>query len=370
MTTVSRALNGYSEVSPKTRKRVVRVARELGYTPNAQARRLSSGSTESIGFVLSDISAYYDDPYFAQLLAGLNDVLIRARYDLVISTQEPDGDPLSGYRRLVEEQRVDGIIFDQTRRTDERIDYLLEMRMPFVSLGRSDQPERHAHLDIDNEAAFVMATQRLLQLGHRRIGMIGARSDLMCAHLRRKGFERAMKEAGIDIAPELVSDAGFQEAGGYRVATEFLRLDAPPSAIVCVDDLVAIGAIRAARDKGLVVGSDISIIGYNDIPLAAMLDPPLTTIRVDSRAAGRRLAEMLLAIIAGRPAELFREIWPPALVPRDSDGPPGTGRTDMKRGSPRHRVCSIDTGTGQRTLRSKPLTDRSVQADQDMPLSH
>ncbi|MEZ5825251.1 MAG: LacI family DNA-binding transcriptional regulator [Geminicoccaceae bacterium] len=326
MTTVSRALNGYSDVSEKTRRRVEQQARLLGYAPNAQARRLTSGMTETIGFVLNDVSTYYDDPYFAQLLAGMGDVLTRSNYDLVISTRGGDTDALGGYRRLVEERRVDGIVLDRTKRVDERIDYLLDAGMPFVTFGRSEEARRHAFLDIDGEAAARMSIERLLKLGHRRIAFLGAPGDFMYNHLRRSGYERALAAAGIAVDPDLVVDTAHQEASGYRATLVLLHLDDPPTAILCIDDLPAMGAIRAVRSEGLEVGADVSIIGYNDIAPAALVDPPLTTVRIDSRAAGRRLAEMLLALIAGRPASVFQEVWPPALVVRSSDGPPSGSR--------------------------------------------
>ncbi|MEZ5848872.1 MAG: LacI family DNA-binding transcriptional regulator [Geminicoccaceae bacterium] len=321
MTTVSRALNGYSDVSEKTRRRVEKQARLLGYTPNAQARRLTSGMTETIGFVLGDVSGYYDDPYFAQLLAGMSEVLTRLNYDLVISTRGAGGDPLGGYRRLVDERRVDGIVLDRTRRDDERIAFLLEAGMPFVSFGRSEVSGDHAFLDADCEEAGYIATRRLLGLSHRRIAFLGAPRGYMFNHLRLRGYERALNEAGLEIDPQLVTVTAYEEEGSFHAATGLLRLDHPPTAIVCIDDMAAMGAVVAVRSEGLEVGEDVSIIGYNDIAPAALMDPPLTTVRIDSRAAGRRLAEMLLAVIAGRPASVFQEVWAPTLVVRSSDGP-------------------------------------------------
>ena len=321
MTTVSRALNGYSEVSPRTRMRVTEMARELGYTPNAQARRLTSGRTESVGFVLSDFDVYYDDPYFAQLLAGLGRGLTRADYDLAISANPAQKDALFGYRRLVEEHRVDGIVLDRTLCDDPRIDYLLARRMPFVTLGRDLRCAEHAFLDMDAEAASRLAVRRLVELGHRRLALIGPPDRYNFAHLRILGFRRALVEAGIPAGSCHIRDTGVAEAGGYLSTVELLRSESAPTAIVCMDDLTAMGAMRAAREHDLEIGTDLSIIGYNDISVATVIDPPLTTLHVPIRKVGERLAEMLLGQIAGRPARDFQEVWEPQLVLRASDGP-------------------------------------------------
>jgi LacI family transcriptional regulator len=321
MTTVSRALNGYPDVSPGTRERVAAMARDLGYTPNAQARRLSSGRAESIGFVLEDVGAYYHDPYFIQLIAGIGEVLNGANYDLVISCANGNDDQLPAYRRLVTGRRVDGLILDRTRVIDPRIDYLLGRRFPFVTLGRDRRATERAFLDMDGQHGFHLATRRLLRLGHTRIAFIGANPAFAFAGNRHAGFARAMREAGQPIEPLYGDNGGLSEAGGIAAAQRMLALRRPPTAFLCVDDLTALGVLRAVRAHGLRVGHDVSVVGYNDLAPAATAEPPLTTIRVPIVEAGRRLAQMLLEILGGRPAAELQEIWTPELVVRHSDGP-------------------------------------------------
>jgi len=322
MTTVSRALNGYSDVSAKTRERVLRTARELGYTPNAQARRLTSGSTEAIGFVMSDVDAYFGDPYFAELLAGLTDVFNGADLDLVIACAHAPDDQLTTYQRLVEARRVDGLILDRTRMNDARVDYLLAQGFPFVAFGQTDRKAEHAFLDFDGEQAFAAVANRLIELGHRRIAMIGAEPSYNFVRLRRLGYERALRAAGLAVDPSLYLPDGFSLDAGARSTAALLGRPRPPTAIMCIDDSTAIGVVDALRRRGLRAGKDISVTGYNDIASARLCDPPLTTVAMPARRAGRKLAEMLLEILHGTPPSELQEIWMPELVVRGSDGPP------------------------------------------------
>jgi LacI family transcriptional regulator len=321
MTTVSRALNGYPEVSARTRARVVELASELGYTPNALARRLSSGRAECIGFVLEEADAYFGDPYFSQLIAGIGTCLSRANFDLVISCASSRDDQLPAYRRLVDGRRVDGLILDRTRTVDGRVAYLLTQGVPFVTLGRNSQQDRHSWIDVDGEAAFHALTSRLVGLGHRRVGFIGADPAYNFVRVRHAGYCRALLEAGIEPDPGLRVDADLTEAGGAGAAATLLARPIRPTALVCIDDLTALGALRQARAKGLAIGRDVSVTGYNDVVLAGAADPRLTTIRVPIRAAGERLASMLLERLRSPLAETVGELWTGTLILGGSDGP-------------------------------------------------
>ncbi len=322
MTTVSRALNGYSDVSPRTRERVVRAAREMGYTPNAVARRLTSGRTETIGFVPQNIAAYYGNPYFADLLAGIGETLHRHNLDLIIACAPDAEGPLDSCRRLVDGRRVDAVILDRTFTEDPRVDYLLERRFRFVTLGRTSRATEHAFVDVDGRLALELATERLISLGHRRIAFVAADPRFNFVRERVEGYRRGLERSGISLPEGYLRHDGFGEAAGAKAASELLSLPEPPTAILCIEDLTAIGAMRAIRARGMEPGRDVAVIGYNDIPLARLADPPLTTIRMPIRAAGRRLAEMALALVEGARPDLLQEVWKPQLVVRASDPPP------------------------------------------------
>lgn len=321
MTTVSRALNGYPEVGAQTRARVLKLARELGYTPNALARRLSSGRAECVGFVLEDGHAYFNDPYFSELIAGIGTTLGAANLDLVISGVGCGSDPLAPYRRLVDGRRVDGLILDRTRTEDTRVAFLLSRGVPFVTLGRNARQDEHAWLDVDGAAAFEALTRRLLAFGHRRIGFVGADPSYNFARERYAGHVRALAAEGLAADPALRADGDLTEPGGAAAAA--LLLDRQPglTALVCIDDLTALGAMREARRRGLRAGRDVSITGYNDLILAAIATPRLTTVGVPIRRAGERLATLLLERLGADRLPPVGELWSGALVIGESDGP-------------------------------------------------
>ncbi len=321
MTTVSRALNGYPEVGAQTRARVLKLARELGYTPNALARRLSSGRAECVGFVLGDGHRYFNDPYFSELIAGIGTALGAANLDLVISGVDCSGDPLAPYRRLVDGRRVDGLILDRTRTEDARVAFLLSRGVPFVTLGRNARQNEHAWLDVDGAAAFEALTRRLLAFGHRRIGFLGADPAYNFAHERFAGYVRALAAEGLVMDPALRADGDLTEPGGAAAAALLLDRRPMPTALVCIDDLTALGAMREARRRGLAIGRDVSITGYNDLILAAIANPRLTTVSFPIRRAGERLATLLLERLRSDGPPPTGELWSGALVAGESDGP-------------------------------------------------
>ena len=322
MTTVSRALNGYEDVSQRTRERVIEAAKVMGYTPNVLARRLTTGNSEAVGFVMSNVDDYFGDPYFAELLAGITEVLNRADKDLVIACAASPEEQLAKYRRLVQGRRVDGLVLDRTRTKDPRVDYLLERKFPFVAFGQTGRSSEHAYLDFDGHKAFYETACRLIRLGHRKIAMIGADSRYNFVKMRRQGYEAALIDAGIQLDPRYYGASGFGQAAGATGTHKLLDLPDPPTAIMCIDDLNALGAMAALRDRGLSAGVDVSITGYNNVASAKLCDPPLTTVSMPARKAGNRLAGMLIELLRGKSVEELQEIWVPTLVPRQSDGPP------------------------------------------------
>lgn len=332
-TTVSRALGGYSDVSARTRARVVEAAERLGYSPNTSARRLASGRAGAIGLVVPLPKGQFSDPFFLELLAGIGERLGAEDLDLVVTAAPAGEAEMKAYDRLVRERRVDGIIVARTRARDPRIDFLRERDAPFVAYGRTEGALDYPYLDIDSEAGFAEATARLIGLGHRRIALINAPSTLFFARPRHDGYARALAEAGLPEDPALVVEGNMTEAGGAEAAARLFALPDRPTAVLAANDPTAIGVLRAARASDLPVPQALSVIGYDDLALSALSDPPLTTLAQPIREAGARLADMLLRRIAGMPAAQLQEIWPPRLVPRGSDGPaPQPVRSDALQG--------------------------------------
>lgn len=319
ITTVSRALDGYDDVSEATRARVKAAAEAVGYRPNAAARRLRKGATEMVTMVLPTEPGQFNEPLYIELLAALGRRLARDGYDLTLLASPPGTEELKTYRRLVEGRRTDGLIVVRTRRDDARIRWLLEQDFPFVAMGRTEVAGDIPFVDGDGTAAFEDATLRLVALGHRRIGLVAAPNAFTFSGLRREGYRRAMAASGL---PLFECEAAADEEGGFLAAREMLAAADRPTALLCATDRIAYGVMRAARQAGLTLPDDLSVIGHDNLPASAFTDPPLTTMELPIDETGDILADLLLARIGGaRPASL-QSIRPVRFVDRASTAPP------------------------------------------------
>ncbi len=321
ITTVSRALAGYDDVAESTRQLVTKTAAEMGYHPNATARRLQKQRSDTIGFIISTFGPRFSDPYFSETLAGIGNAAAEQDYDVLVSTRSP-GTPeeMQAYERFVQGRRVDGMLVVRTRKHDTRIVYLLEQQFPFVACGRSRVEGDFCYLDTDGTAGICEATHHLINLGHRRIAIILPPENMMFAHYRWLGFEEAMAGAGLPIDEMLVEYGDLTEHSGYEVGRTFLTRDDPPSAIVACNDLMALGVISAAQGLGLTVGRDVAVTGFDDVTLAAHSHPPLTTVRQPIYEIGRRICDMLIHLLRGETLEERHVILEPQLVVRESCG--------------------------------------------------
>ena len=323
-TTVSRALNGYPEVAEETRRRVVDAARRHGYRPNPSARRLATGKAGMIGYVMPTGASVDIDPLFVEFLSGLGDYARTHELDLSLSPTTI-GEEETTYRRVVANKQVDAVYVSSPRPADRRIRLLGQLGLPFIVHGRSEGLDcDYPYLDIDNEGAFHDAARLLVQLGHRRIALINGNPDQTFAIHRERGARRALSDAGLVLAPELVRATAMTEENGYRGMRDFLALAERPTAVVCSSLMMTLGAVRALRDAGLSAPGDVSIISHDDV--FPFLRPesfpvPLTTTRSSIRAAGARIAERLTARIAGLEEGARGEVWPVDLVVRGSVAP-------------------------------------------------
>lgn len=321
ISTVSRALNGYADVSESTRERIVRAAAEWGYTPNSAGRRLRLNTIETVGFILTPPQTHFASPFFQHALEGIEEALKERGKTLVVTSARDRATEIETFRKMVESQYVDALIFGRTRRDDERIRYLLDANVPFVTIGRSNGTRPFPFVDIDHFHSGRAATKRLIEMGHRRIGLLNSPHELMYSWLCLEGYQHAHQEAGLPIDPALMLDDEPTEDAGKKGMGRLFDLDDPPTAVVCAYDLVAFGVYGALRERGLRPGRDISVIGCDDIPGAEHLDPPLTTFRAETALAGRRAVEFLFRRIDGEPVETLQEVWDLRLVPRQSDHP-------------------------------------------------
>lgn len=300
-TTVSRALNGYPEVSEKTRERVQQAARDLNYSPNARAQGLATGRARTIGHVIP-VSTKHEmvNPIFGDFIAGAGEAYVKAGYEMMLSLVDDQSEE-DFYRQIRARGNVDGIIVHGPRMADPRIALLNELGLPFVVHGRASEVNcPYSWVDTNNARAFRRATDFLLDLGHKRIGLINGLEFMDFAFRRRQGYTSALTARAVTLDPALMRSQEMTEVYGYQSASEMLALQDPPTAFVVASMITAIGVRRAIQAAGLVMGRDVSVITHDDelSYLQNGADVPIfTATRSSVREAGTRSAEMLLARI-------------------------------------------------------------------------
>jgi LacI family transcriptional regulator len=320
ITTVSRALSGYADVSPETIELVQRVAKEMGYTSNAQARRLQKQSSETIGLILPTFGPRFSDPFLSEFIAGIGNMTRQYGYDILVSLQPPGEDELDAYRHMAESNLVDGFIVVRTRLQDERINYLQSIGFPFVCFGRDESAQEYMYVDEDGVLAMSLIVDHLVRLGHRKIACITSGSEYYFTKMRLDGFLKQMSSHHLEVPDEYIRKGALMESVGFTEMSGLLALEEPPTAVIAFTDLLALGAIGAVESKGLIVGKDVSISGFDDIPLAANTMPPLTTIHQPTYAIGSMVSEMLIKAIEEKEMSDKQVLLEPELLVRQSTG--------------------------------------------------
>lgn len=323
-TTVSRALNGYPEVSEPTRARVMTAARAHGYVPNQMAQRLATGRAMAIGYVVPLTQHQIINPIFADFFHGAGETCSAAGYDMVVSIT-PEAAEAQAYAAMARHRKVDGVMIHSALRDDPRVGMLEEVGLPFLSHGRTGEAEaRHSWIDVNNLRAFRRATELLLDLGHRRIALVNGLEEQTFAWRRRRGYEAALAERGVAPDPALIRSGEMSEPHGHRAVREMIASDDPPTAFLVSAMTIALGVLRGVRELGLTPGRDVSIVTHDDdlsfLPNGGPT-PLFTATRSSIRAAGRRAAEMLIAQIADPGGAPRSELWEAELVIGASTGP-------------------------------------------------
>jgi LacI family transcriptional regulator len=319
-TTVSRALNGYPEVSERTREKVLAAAAAAGYQANPAARTLAVGRSNVLGIIYPLLPADLGDPMFLETVGGMSAALEAAGMNLIIVPVSPANE-LPTYRQLVRGRRVDGLVVSRTLVDDERIAWLSEAGFPFVAHGRTQLEQPYAWFDYDNAAGIALAVQALLAKGHRRIALLGSPLTLNFARQRRDSFVASLQSAGLDPDARCLIESAIDRRSGYQAMQQLLAATPRPTAVIVDNHLSGVGAVRALLDAGLRIGIDISLVVWGSMAdTLAELD--VTTIdQPDARAAGARMAQMLLARLDGTPAAQLQELWQPRLVAGSTVGP-------------------------------------------------
>ncbi|NYE62978.1 LacI family transcriptional regulator [Duganella sp. 1224] len=311
-TTVSRALNGYPEVNVRTRERVLKAAKEVGYQPNPMARSLALGRTNVFGIIYPLLPTDLGDPMFLDVVAGMSSALEAVNKNLIIAPVSPAAEQ-PAYQQIVRGRRVDGLVVGRTLVRDERIAFLSKAKFPFVAHGRTELNAPYAWFDYDNEAGIRMAMERLLGLGHQRVALISAPLELNFARQRKDSFVAALASAGLSADPRYLIDNTLDRRSGYQAMQQLLACSPRPTAVIVDNHLSGVGAVRALLDAGVEIGKEMSVIVWGSMA-DTLAGAHVTTIdQPDPHQAGARMVDMLLALIDGTPATDLQELWQPVL---------------------------------------------------------
>jgi DNA-binding LacI/PurR family transcriptional regulator len=333
--TAARALGGYGSVNPRTRTLVLEVAARLGYRANVLARSMITGSTRTLGVVLSDI----ENPFFSRALRGISDVARREGYEVVLVNTDEDLENERNAVRMLTGKRVEGLVVSPSDGDDtSHLMAAIRAGTPVVLLDRRISGLPADTVGIDNRSAARDATARLLQLGHRRIALVtGAdprsaerlarlrgveRAIGTTAGLRAAGYRDALVAAGVEPDPQYVSAEGFRREDAARATSRLLRLPEPPTAVIALDSLLSLGALQAFAELGVSCPGTVSLIGFDDADWAEAVSPPLTVVAQPVYEIGTQACERLLARVAGDERRPVHRKLPTRFIERESVAAP------------------------------------------------
>lgn len=292
--TVSRALRSNPAISAATRLHVKKIADEMGYVPNNAARGLKTSRSHMLGVIVRRI----DDPFFSKVLDGIEDVSQAKGYNLLLAASGHDPKKDSEIIASMAESRVEGVIICSKRFDAEQSEKLRKFGIPTVLINDQHGGDGSHSIMHDDAWGSLTLTEHLLELGHTRIAYLGNGNAGVTNQQRQLGYQRALTNAGVVVSPEyIVMGPNGQPGGGFDTAQQLLHNQPPPTGIVCFNDMIAVGAIRAFDEAGLSVPQDCSIVGFDDIDLAAFVTPPLTTFRQPKFEMGRQSAEIILNLV-------------------------------------------------------------------------
>ncbi len=316
---VSRALDGYPDISAETRSRVQQAARELGYVPNRAARQLRRQRTDTIGFVLPAQTPRFSDPFFSEFLAGLGDEAARNRLDLIISSASAAEEAEQRlYQSWVQGQRVDGMVLNRVRLQDWRVQYMTGAHFPFSGLEFSRDGADYPGVEVEAVESTAALVAHLARRGFKRMGFIGGPPELVIQDERMSGFLAGLARAGLAFDPQWSAHCDMTSSGGYQAAKRLCQLAELPNALVCINDEAAIGAMRALGEQGLHVGRDVAVTGFDGVQVSAFTQPTLTTIDQPVYDIACLLVRMLVAEINHRPILERRVTLQPNIIYRES----------------------------------------------------
>ncbi|WP_431127450.1 LacI family DNA-binding transcriptional regulator [Variovorax paradoxus] len=352
VTTVSHVVNDTRHVSAKGRERVEEAIRELGYVPNAMARSLKSNTTSTLGMLIPNSS----NPYFAEIVRIVEDRCFGAGYTLVLCNTDDEPHRQSVYLQVLAERRIDGLIVVSTGAGDDDslVTQLHGLRIPTVLVDREIADPACDLVETAHMQGGLLAVRHLLSLGHKRIACIGGPVGVMPSEQRIEGWRMALAEGGAaPNADALLWRGGFTSQGGYEAMHAILRTEQAPSAVFVCNDLMAIGALRAAHESGVHVPDDLSIVGFDDIELSAYTSPPLTTVAQPKERIGALAVDMLLERVGGKRRDARKVVLQPELRVRASTARHASFREAAAPSAPSSSPSSSSASSSQENRKSR-----------------
>lgn len=309
--TVSKVLNNRSYVSAETRERIERVIADTGFVPSQRARWLSKRRSHILGLLIPYTSdQLFADPHLLEIMRGIEAEANRHDYNLLLSTAHAPIDSASACLRLLRSDVIDGAIIVETLDIQPFAEALGRQESPWIVIGYAEQSQV-ASIHADDYGGAVQATRHLLELGHHRVGVISSMPRPFALEERLRGVREAMDARGLQLDQELVVFGDFSSESGERAGGELLDRPQRPTAIFAMNDRMALGVIRAAQARGLKVPGDVSVVGFDDISLASLVTPGLTTVRQPGYALGEAAARMLFVLLSGERSPV------PAAIPTE-----------------------------------------------------
>jgi LacI family transcriptional regulator len=320
VTTVSRALNGYSDVNENTRPKIAAVARELNYSPNTLARGLVMQKSKTIGLLVSGISREsVKDNFTFEVLCGVNERASTLGYDLILFNTNTMMQREKTYTQLCRERRVDGAIIQGIKKEDPYLKEVVESDIPCVLVDIPVHSNSVGYVTTDNALGAKKAVEHLASLGHKHIGMINGHEDAFVSQERLNGYREALKECGLSFRSEWVVSGNFEEKKAEKAVRELINRHKEVTAIFCASDLMALGALKACKELGLHVPKEMSIVGYDNIVLASYSSPNLTTVGQEVYQIGYEAADLLIEMLEGKETNMKRYLDTKLIIRESTD---------------------------------------------------
>ncbi len=317
ITTVSRAFNGYPDISEETRKKIIEVAHELSYRPNAVARSLVKKESRTFGYIVSGLDKKVKHTIIQDTLCGIYDYAGKIDYEILMFTVDSKKQLKKSYMQFAKEHSLSGIIIQGLRTDDEYYQEVMRSKLPCVLIDIKSENNRAGSVSIDNISASSDAVDLLIKNGHKNIAFVNGKIATSVSKLRLEGYLRRIKEENIEINDKYIITANFSETEAYEKMLKFIPDNPEVTAVFCASDLMAIGAMKAIEELGKRVPEDIAVIGFDDILISGYTKPTLTTVHQDFYKMGFEASEMLYKIVKNN-IQPYEKITPYEIIIRQS----------------------------------------------------